>query len=420
MPTTGIQAISLGVDVVAINAKGFDTNASCPHGIAFCFTLKAAPRDWAQTAFGSGPVPQTFGSIVPAQFNGGTGTDISGCSAQNPNMVVNGQLVINSDGSTGPTVNPGGNKNNIYASPVDYYAPGGAPSALGSGVTPTPISAQIADPLINLPVPSSTGLLQFSSLASATDSVVTVGGVTYTYLLPGVYNFNLFDPAGSQLILESGEYILNLGVTGPITSGVGGTFIYEAGGQFAPASSHLWPMSSGTYAGISLWLTPSATMSLGPGVQQLDGVVYAPGGNFYWHGGSDIWLGKLDAGSAGCSGGGSGQTNIGFTQSITFTSTAPTQANVGDTYNVTVTDPTTPNSGNNITFSLDPLDTNGACSISNVTSSSTLASATVNFSGPGECIVDANQASSDQTQNPVVAGGYAEAPTIQQIIQVGP
>jgi hypothetical protein len=92
---------------------------------------------------------------------------------------------------------------------------------------------------------------------------------------------------------------------------------------------------------------------------------------------------------------------------------------VGGTYTVTVNDPTTPNSGNNITFSTDLLSSVGACSIVTNSSTSTSASATVTFNGPGECLIDANQAQSNQKQNPTVVGGFAEAPTIQQIIQVG-
>jgi prepilin-type N-terminal cleavage/methylation domain-containing protein len=415
--TTGITSISLAIDVAAANSASVDTNSNCPKEISFCFTLTATPRDWEQS--GSEPVLQPIGNIIPAQFNGSTGTNDSTCNSNNPNMVVNGQLVFDSSGPNTVT----GNKQDIYASPVDYYTPGGPPSDLGNGITPTPISSQVPDPLAplqNFP-PSTAGLPQYSTLASATARVVNVGGVTYTYVVPGVYNFNLVDPNGSNLVLESGEFILNQGVTGSITSGVGGDLIYEVGGQFAPATSNVWPMSSGIYPGISLWMTPNATMSLGPGDQQLDGVVYVPGGTFYWHGNSNIWLGELDADSASCSGGGTGQTNIGFTQSITFTSTSPTQVNVGDSYSVTVKDPATPNSGNPITVSTDPLSDSGACTVSNLTSTSTSAIGTVNFTGNGECLIDANQASSDQTFTANTAsGGYAEAPTIQQIIQVGP
>gem|GEM_PF-6557950 len=416
--TAGVRDISLSVDLTAANASDVDTNSNCPSGmvkIAFCFTLSASPRDWAPTGSGSGPVPQPVGDIVPAQFNGNTGTIDATCNAKDPNMVINGQLLIDSNGPSTVT----GKKQDIYASPLDYYGPGGPPPKLGIGIKATPMPSQVPDPLANIPPPSTQGLPQYSTLASATANVVTVGAITYTYVLPGVYDFNLVDVQGSQLVLETGEFIFNQGVSGPITSGVGGNLIYEGGGQFAPATLKLWPMSSGTYAGISLWLAPSATMSLGTGEQQFDGVVYAPGNNFNWQGNSNIWIGNLDVGSASCTGGGTGQTNIGFTQSIDFTSTSPTQANVGDTYTVTAQDPATPNSGNPISFSLDPVSTDGTCSISNATSTSASATATVSFSGVGGCLIDANQSSSNQTSSPVT-GGFAEAPTIQQIIQVGP
>jgi hypothetical protein len=422
-----VENVALNVDVTATNRTAVDTNSNChPHGISFCFTMNATPQNWSLSGLGSGPVPQPIGPIQPAQFNGSSGTAISACSAQNPNMVVNGQLVINSNGPT--TVSDGGNKNKIYASPVSYYSPSppatpvSPPTDLGTNVTTNPITSVTPDPLAGITTPSSVGLPQYGTLASATANTVTVGGVTYSYLLPGVYNFNLIDPNGSQLVLDSGEFIFNDGVSGPITSGVGGNFLYDEGGVFAPASSNIWPMSTGTYAGISLWLPSTATVSLGPGGQELDGVVYVPNGDFHWHGASDVWLGKLDAGSASCDGGGNGQTNIGFTQSIIFTSTAPIQKSVGATYTVSAEDPITPNSGNVITFSTDPLSTSGACTITSTgTPTSTSASAIVTFTGTGECLVDANQPSSDQMSTTTTAtGGYAEAPMIQQIIQVGP
>jgi prepilin-type N-terminal cleavage/methylation domain-containing protein len=436
-PTSGVENVAMNVDVTATNRTGVDANSNChPHGISFCFNLNATPQDWTLSGSGSGPVPQPIGPIVPAQFNGSSGTAISACSASNPNMVVNGQLVIDSNGPT--TVSDGGSKNKVYASPVDYYSdpPNNTvspPTDLGTNVTSDPISSVVPDPLSGITSPSSVGLPQYDTLASATANVVTVpaaGGpnaFTYTYLLPGVYNFNLLDPnvvnnSTPMLVLNSGEFIFNDGVGGPITSGVGGNFLYNKGGVFAPASSNIWPMSTGTYAGISLWLPPPATMSLGPGGQELDGVVYVPNGDFHWHGASDVWLGKLDAGSASCDGGGSGQTNIGFTQSIIFTSTAPIQKSIGDTYTVSVEDPITPNSGNVITLSTDPLSSSGACAVTSTgTPTSTSASAIVSFTGTGECLIDANQLSSDQTSTTTSAtGGYAEAPMIQQIIQVGP
>jgi len=67
------------------------------------------------------------------------------------------------------------------------------------------------------------------------------------------------------------------------------------------------------------------------------------------------------------------------TQTITFNSTAPVTATVGGIYTVSAT----ASSGLPVTFSLDPSSTAGACTISG---------ATVSFTGPGNCVIDATQA----------------------------
>lgn len=66
-------------------------------------------------------------------------------------------------------------------------------------------------------------------------------------------------------------------------------------------------------------------------------------------------------------------------QTITFTSAAPTTATVGGTYGLTATGGA---SGNPVTFSIDAASTVGACTISG---------ATVSFTGPGLCVINADQ-----------------------------
>jgi hypothetical protein len=85
------------------------------------------------------------------------------------------------------------------------------------------------------------------------------------------------------------------------------------------------------------------------------------------------------------------------TQTISFTSTAPTSPTVGDSY----TPAATATSGLAVTFSIDPASTSGACSIS---------AGVVSFTGPGQCIIDADQAGNTD---------YSTAPQQQQIIGVG-
>ena len=88
-----------------------------------------------------------------------------------------------------------------------------------------------------------------------------------------------------------------------------------------------------------------------------------------------------------------------FAQSITFTSTPPSNATVGGpSYSVSATGG---DSGNPVTFSIDP-SAASACSISQ---------STVSFIGSGVCVIDANQ---DGSAN------FSTAPQVEQIFSVGP
>ena len=80
-------------------------------------------------------------------------------------------------------------------------------------------------------------------------------------------------------------------------------------------------------------------------------------------------------------------------QTIRFTSTPPADAAVGDSYSVTATGGA---SGNPVIFSIDPLSGLGSCALS---------AGTVAFTGPGVCVIDANQAGN---------AAYEAAPQAQQ------
>jgi YVTN family beta-propeller protein len=86
-----------------------------------------------------------------------------------------------------------------------------------------------------------------------------------------------------------------------------------------------------------------------------------------------------------------------YGQSITFSSTAPTNANVGDSYSISATGGA---SGNPVTFSVDASTTNASC---------TVTSGVVTFNHPGECVIDADQAGN---------GSYLAAPEVAQSISV--
>jgi hypothetical protein len=84
-------------------------------------------------------------------------------------------------------------------------------------------------------------------------------------------------------------------------------------------------------------------------------------------------------------------------QAIAFTSAPPASPTVGGSYTVTASGG---KSGNAVTFTIDASSTSGACSI---------AAAVVSFTGPGSCVIDANQAGNTT---------YSAAPQVQQKLTI--
>jgi hypothetical protein len=393
---SGVSNISFVIDEAATNSADFSTDPTCTANATYCYTVAAAPRTWEQIDGGGTPVTPVSG-MVPAEFIGTASGDLASCTSANPNLDVNGEVVI--DSTTGPSSS---GKQNVYPGSVSYVGSAGPPSDVAGSPPMTAISQPLPDLLGNLPSPNMSGL-------PTNPATQKIGSITYAY--PGIYTIQL----SGTLTLVSGVYELEKGIGGNITSGVGGDLLYVTGGSVAPTGMNVWPLTTGTYAGISIWQGPAVdsgqgydtnTLDSGPGPTQIDGIVYAPGATFDWHGSASIWVGAILTQGLSCAGGGNGELNVGYEQTITFHSSAPASATVGSHYTVSATGGA---SGNPVTFSIDNLSTAGACSISG---------STVTFTKAGTCLVDANQAQSDQTNNPE-AGGYIEAPTVQQSIAVG-
>lgn len=389
---TGIQNISLTANESSTNAVAYDH--TCTAGITYCYSVGAAPRNWELINTGTGnPTPPPSG-LVPAEFLGASGVDLKSCTSGNPSIDINGQLVI--DSSSNPAT---GGKTNVYASSVYYVSSEGTPTNIAGG-TVTPISQPAADPLAGLPAPDTTGL-------PTNPAEKTIGSVKYAY--PGVYTTAL----SGTLTLSTGVYVLQKGISGTITSGVGGNLLYVTGGTVLPAGMQIWPMTSGPYAGLALWQGPAVQpydatpiVSGGNDVVQIGGILYAPGAVVsYTAGTASWWVGALLTAGLSCSGGGIGELNIGFYQSISFT--APGTGSVGSHYIASATGGASPNP---VVFSIDNLSGSGVCSATGTNGR------TISFLKAGTCLVDANQAQSDQSGG---VGGYLEAPTVQQSISVG-
>jgi len=117
----------------------------------------------------------------------------------------------------------------------------------------------------------------------------------------------------------------------------------------------------------------SASASLAPGTYTVSGSDSDANGD------TGTWIFTLTVGQAD--------------QTITFTSTPPSEATVGATYNVTATGGS---SGEAVTFS-----TTSVCTVSG---------STVSFVGVGTCVIDANQAGN---------ADYLSAPQVRQTVVVG-
>ncbi len=140
--------------------------------------------------------------------------------------------------------------------------------ASGTFVSPT-----VTDPLASLTPPSTSGL--------TTRSNTSCNGTAQ----PGVYTNQLSVSIFSSCTFASGVYIFQKGLSvstiASISSAAGGVFFYFPGTATLSASSgvtvSLSPMTTGPYAGISIWQAGSATLNIGnAAVSNINGTIYAP------------------------------------------------------------------------------------------------------------------------------------------------
>ncbi len=129
------------------------------------------------------------------------------------------------------------------------------------------------DPLLGIGAPSSSGMTVQSS------SAIVLSGSTSRTLNPGVYTGGIAMSGSSSLTLNPGIYYINGGginMSGPSSISGDGVFIYNTGrggiNLSGTGTISLSPMSSGTYAGITIFQdrsnTSAATLSGGVQHQQ--------------------------------------------------------------------------------------------------------------------------------------------------------
>jgi hypothetical protein len=273
------------------------------------YTYVEVKVEWDQpryfsAIFGSGNVPVKARSVARAKYgvqsanlivlnrgNTSGALTISGGATLN----IPGAIAVNSTDPTAATLNGSGTQ--VVASAIQVSG-GFSPSSMSGWWSPTQGSTandltsapQVADPLITLPVPDTSTL---------TPRTYTQQSGTQT-IQPGIYAGGITVPNGSTVTLSPGIYYLE---GGGLTVKNGGTLkgngvmIYngETGGATTNPSSvgainisgssavvQLTPMTTGTYANISIFQDRNATTGLilkggsgGAGNTNISGAIYA-------------------------------------------------------------------------------------------------------------------------------------------------
>jgi Flp pilus assembly protein TadG len=135
------------------------------------------------------------------------------------------------------------------------------------------------DPLASIPAPTTSGLTTQSSSALSISSGTTT-------LSPGVYTGGITISGSAAVTLNPGVYYINGGginMSGPSSLTGNGVFIYNTGGGAVNLSGtgsiSLSPMTTGTYAGLSIFQdrtsTTGATLSGGSNIS-CSGTFYFP------------------------------------------------------------------------------------------------------------------------------------------------
>jgi hypothetical protein len=261
---------------------------------------------------------------------------------------------------------------------------------------------------------------QAIAFTSTAPSNATVGGSTYTVTATGGGSGNpvvfTIDSASSSVCTISGSTVSFVGAgTCTIDANQAGSEHYNAAPQAQQpvnvgTASQTCTFTStapskATVGGATYTVTATGGPSGNPVTFTIDvaskSVCAVSGSTVSFTGAGTCSIDANQASSANYNAASQAQqlVNVGkASQTITFTSTAPTSATVGGpTYTVTATGGA---SGNPVTFTIDAAS-KSVCTVSG---------STVSFTGAGTCTIDANQASS---------ANYNAASQVQQPVNVG-
>jgi Flp pilus assembly protein TadG len=232
-------------------------------------------------------------------------------------VVKNGSIVVDSNSASAITTS--GSHGVISDANPGQILVTGNPGYSGSGISPTPTPSQppTPDPLRTLAAPTQ---------PSAAPAPTTSGGVTTYY--PGYYANGLSLTGGYKAVFSPGTYFMNGTVTvngNPSSSLTGnGVTIYldpnatlSLGGN---GNVTLSPPTSGTYQGLVVYQDRSNANGMqiaGNGKLNVTGTVYAPAATVSISGNGDGIASQLISSKVTNRGGGnSGQINITYNSSL--------------------------------------------------------------------------------------------------------
>jgi Flp pilus assembly protein TadG len=271
-PNTGYIAVSVtgsqprffsglwGAGSMSVTAGATARSTTTPYSTAALLVLAAAGT--SVTLSGSTQVTASNGSIVVDSTSNASilSSGSPGPSITTPELDLSGHILYSGSNPNRATV-------------TNYGQP------------------RMSDPLANLPAPSASGLtVQSNSAINLTNSSLTLN--------PGVYNGGINLSGSSSLTLNPGVYYIHGGgihMSGPSSISGDGVFIYNTGGGTinlsGTGSISLNPMTSGTYAGITMFQDRangnSFTMSGGSNIDNT-GTFYFPSATLNLSGSSGV------------------------------------------------------------------------------------------------------------------------------------
>jgi hypothetical protein len=243
----------------------------------------------ASAVSGFGTMPYSTAAILVLNPTG-TAVTLSGSAAV---TAKNGSIIVDST-SNAAIVSSGSSPGPSITAPVLDLS--GRISFSGSNPDKAVVTnsgqPNTPDPLAGIAAPSSSGMTVQSN------STISLSGAATRTLNPGVYNGGMTLTGSSSVTLNPGVYYINgggIGMSGPSSISGSGVFIYKTGGGAINLSGtgnvSLSPMSSGTYAGITVFQdrssTTGATLS-GTGNMHNTGTFYFPDATLTLSGSSGV------------------------------------------------------------------------------------------------------------------------------------